>query len=93
VIDRRAEESIEISFNAPRASHVTVRIYDMKGREVATLFDGLCLGPQIATWDGRDDHGRQVPSGVYLCHVLARDRGKGDGSNAAVPIVVGTKLD
>jgi hypothetical protein len=93
VIDRRAEEEIAISFNAPRASHVTVRVYDMKGREVATLYDGLCLGSQLATWDGRDDRGRKVPAGVYLCHVMARDRAEGDGSNAAVPIVVGAKLD
>jgi hypothetical protein len=93
VLDRRAEEAIGISFNAPRASHVTVRVYDMKGREIATLFDGFCLGSQLATWDGKDDHGRKVPAGVYLCHVMARDRGEGDGSNAAVPIVVGAKLD
>jgi hypothetical protein len=32
--------------------------------------------------------------GAYLCHVLARDRGQDDGgSHAAMPIVVGRKLD
>lgn len=93
VLDRSSDEAIEISFNAPKASHVTVRVYDMKGREVATLYDGLCLGGQRATWDGRDDHGRKVPAGVYLCHVISRDRGEGGGSDAAVPIVVGTRLD
>ncbi|MBN2565000.1 MAG: hypothetical protein JXB46_04760, partial [Candidatus Eisenbacteria bacterium] len=93
VLDRGAGEAIEISFNAPRASHVTVRVFDMKGREVVTLFDGFCLGPQSVAWDGRDDGGDRVPAGVYLCHVMARDRGDGGGSNTAVPIVVGTKLD
>jgi hypothetical protein len=93
VLDAGGGESIEIAFNAPRASHVTVRIYDLKGREIATIFDGQCLGPQRATWDARNDNGERVPLGAYLCHVMAREQGRGDGSNAAVPIVIGTRLD
>ena len=93
VLDMSSDEAIEISYNAPSASHVTVRIFDLKGREVATVYDGICLGPQRATWDARDDAGERVPMGAYICHVLARDRGPGEGSNAAVPIVVGVKLD
>ena len=93
VLDMSSDEAIEITYNAPKASHVTVRIFDLKGREVATVYDGICLGPQRATWDARDNKGKKVPMGAYLCHVLARDRGEGNGSNAAVPIVVGTRLD
>lgn len=93
VLDAGAGESVEIAFNAPRASHVTVRIYDLKGREIATIFDGLCLGPQRVAWDARDDNGERVPTGAYLCHVMARDQGRDDGTNAAVPIVVGKRLD
>jgi len=93
VLDAGAGETIEISYNAPRATQVTVRIFDLKGREVATLFDGTCLGPQRSMWDGRDDEGRRVPMGVYICHVLARNQDRGDGTNASAPIVVGAKLD
>jgi hypothetical protein len=94
VLDVGAGDAIEISYNAPKASHVTVRIFDLKGREVATVYDGICLGPQRATWDARDNDGRRVPMGAYLCHVLARDRGQDEGgTNAAIPIVVGRKLD
>ncbi len=93
VLDLGAKEVIEIRYNAPKASHVTVRIFDLKGREVATLYDGICLGPQRTTWDARDNAGNKVPMGAYLCHVMARDRARGDGSSAAVPIVVGRKLD
>jgi flagellar hook assembly protein FlgD len=88
-----SDGAIEINYNAPRASQVTVRIFDLKGREVVTLFNGTCLGPQRVMWDARDDEGNRVPMGAYLCHVQARDRGLGDGSDAAVPIVVGRKLD
>ena len=93
VLDLGANEAIEISYNAPKASHVTVRIFDLKGREVVTLYDGICLGPQQTTWDARDDEGNRVSMGTYLCHVMVRDRGRGNGSSAAVPIVVGRKLD
>jgi flagellar hook assembly protein FlgD len=93
VLDLSSDEAIEINYNAPAASHVTVRIFDLKGREVATVYDGICLGPQRTTWDARDNAGKRVPIGAYLCHVLARDRGPGEGSNAAVPIVVGIKLN
>ncbi len=93
VLDLGSDEAIEIRYNAPKASHVTVRIFDLKGREVATVYDGICLGPQLTTWDARDNAGKRVPMGAYLCHVMARDRERGNGSNAAAPIVIGRKLD
>jgi hypothetical protein len=93
VLDLGSDEAIEIRYNAPKASHVTVRIFDLKGREVATVYDGICLGPQRTTWDARDNAGKRVPMGAYLCHVMARDRERGNGSNAAAPIVIGRKLD
>jgi len=93
VLDIGGGEAIEITYNAPEASRVTVRVFDLKGREVATLYDGICLGPQTTVWDGRYDGGSKVPAGVYICHVQSRERASGDGSDAAVPIVVGRKLD
>jgi hypothetical protein len=93
VLDLGSDEAIEIKYNAPRATHVTVRIFDLKGRQVATLYDGFNLGPQRVAWDAKDDEGRRVPMGVYICHVLARNQDRGDGTNASVPIVVGRKLD
>jgi len=93
VLDVGSDEAIEITYSAPKASHVTVRIFDLKGREVATVYDGICLGLQRTTWDARDNAGKRVPMGAYLCHVMARDRDRGNGSNAAAPIVIGRKLD
>jgi hypothetical protein len=93
VLDQGAREGIEIKYNAPEASQVTVRIYDLKGREIKTLYSGICLGPQRIVWDGRNDNGEDVPSGVYVCHVLSRLRDRAGGEDAAVPVVVGRKLD
>jgi len=47
---------------------VSVRIYSVEGKEVATLF-AQHVGPGIyeAAWDGRDRIGRTVASGAYIC--------------------------
>ncbi len=92
VLDIDEDEVIEISYNGPQASHIAVRIFDLKGRSVATLYDGWCLGPQRTTWDGKDDRGKDLPPGVYICQVQARARTGEAAGDAAVPIVIGTKL-
>ncbi len=48
-----------------KAEAVRLDIFDACGRQVRTL-----AGHGGATWDGRDDHGRDLGPGVYLC--LAR---------------------
>ena len=93
VLNIAADESIEISWNAARASHVAVRVFDLKGRAIATIYDGFCVGATRGSWDGRDDSGRKVPPGVYVCHVQSRVREGEETTDAAVPIVVGMKLD
>ncbi len=56
-----------ISFALTDAGRAKVRIYDTQGRLVRTLVDeDLNAGTHTRTWQGRDDQGRQVASGVYL---------------------------
>jgi len=46
---------------------VTLRVFDAKGAKVATLFDGQASGGSTTVrWNGRDQAGRSVPSGVYF---------------------------
>ncbi len=93
VLDIDNDDAIDIRYNGPKASHIAVRIFDLQGRIVATVYDGWCLGPQRTTWDGRDDKGRKVPPGVYICHVQARPRAGGELVDESAPIVVGMKLE
>jgi len=62
--------STTIEFALPARSHVSVKIFDVSGRLVRTLVDGV-LDAQIhqAVWTGDDDGGRQVSSGVYFYRV------------------------
>jgi hypothetical protein len=56
-----------ITFALPREAKVTIRLYDVAGRTVAELADGVYpAGEHMQGWDGRDAHGRSVAGGVYL---------------------------
>jgi flagellar hook assembly protein FlgD len=55
-----------------RAGAIRVVIYDASGRHVRTLVDRIqSYGPQQAIWDGRDDAGREMSSGVYFARLEA----------------------
>jgi hypothetical protein len=46
---------------------VRLRIYDLRGRRVRTLLQGnVTPGRRSVHWDGRDNRGEPVPSGLYI---------------------------
>ena len=54
---------------------VSLKIYDLLGREVRTLVNKkLTAGMHLYLWDGKDDQNKQMPSGVYLYQMKAGDR-------------------
>jgi hypothetical protein len=55
------------AYQLPAAGAIALAVHDVRGRLIATLASGdHAAGPHTAPWDGRDDHGRQVPAGIYL---------------------------
>lgn len=59
-----------IPFSLPAAATVQLRIYDTAGHLVRTLIDGTQqAGVQNVTWDGRNDRGVGVATGVYICRL------------------------
>jgi hypothetical protein len=57
--------TIELSLN--RDVHVQVDLLDARGRLVRRLHDDFLRAPVVRlTWDGTDEHGEPVASGVYL---------------------------
>jgi hypothetical protein len=64
--------SCALSFSLERQCKITLRIMNVRGALVRTLVDGT-RGPgwQTETWDGRDDSGRKVGSGVYVARMEA----------------------
>lgn len=62
-----SDDASEIHFAIPRESPVTLRVYDVAGRLVKTLADGMMpAGSHTAKWDGTDQGGARVAAGVYL---------------------------
>ncbi len=60
-----------IRFDVPAlkdgALDVTLAVFNSRGQLIATLFEGAIDGGSYkATWNGRDDAGNLVPSGVYI---------------------------
>jgi len=56
-----------IEFYLPKAFEIEVAIYNLLGQKVKTLWQGQKLaGQHQLRWDGKDDNGREVASGVYL---------------------------
>ncbi|MBN1825051.1 MAG: T9SS type A sorting domain-containing protein [Candidatus Eisenbacteria bacterium] len=65
----------EILFELPRAGEATLAIHDVSGRLVAVLSRGpRDAGTFRETWDGRDDSGRPVASGVYFARLRTAER-------------------
>ena len=64
--------STRITFGVPRAAPVELTIFNIRGQQVRTLASGQRpAGRHVLLWDGRDDRGRQVASGIYLCRLEA----------------------
>jgi flagellar hook assembly protein FlgD len=57
----------------PREENVTLKIYTLDGREVKTLIDGVrySSGRYKVQWDGTDNFGNRVASGVYIYKLKA----------------------
>jgi hypothetical protein len=61
-----------ISFYLPENERITLIVYDVTGRVIRRLFDGAVrFGRTEVTWDGVNDAGERVGSGVYLYRLTA----------------------
>lgn len=55
-----------ISFRLPTPDRARLIVYDMRGRRVATLLDtDMKAGEHAIDWNGTDDQGRALSSGLY----------------------------
>jgi DNA-binding transcriptional regulator YhcF (GntR family) len=62
----------EIAYSLPEDSYVKLTIYNVQGQKVTTLVDGYqSAGTRNVVWDGRDESGEGVASGVYLYRIEA----------------------
>jgi hypothetical protein len=66
--------SSQIRYQIVRGGHTTLMIYNTLGELVRTLADRRQEpGWYVVTWDGRDNNGAEVSSGLYICRLKAGD--------------------
>jgi aminopeptidase N len=66
--------STRIAFRLPQAAPVELQIFNVAGQQVRTLAnENYQAGRHVLLWDGHDDHGQQVASGIYFCRLRAKD--------------------
>ena len=60
-------EQTTLTYTLPKSGNVTLEVFDVLGRRVRVLVDeSKEAGTYNAIWEGADDGGRRVASGVYL---------------------------
>lgn len=66
-------DAATIAFELPSAARVSLHVYSVSGRRVRTVLDDVPLesGPHTTAWDGRDQSGRTVAAGIYVCELAA----------------------
>ena len=63
-----------IEFTTAEKGYVTINVYDLLGKQVATLAETDYMpGQYKITWDGRNNNGEQLPSGVYFYRMVSEN--------------------
>jgi len=62
----------DVEYQLPKSAKVTLTIFNLVGQEVRTLIEEeKSAGVFTVHWDGSDEQGRVVPSGVYIYRLQA----------------------
>ena len=87
-------EVIKYTYSFPDNARIKLRVFDLSGRFITTLFDefrGISFYKE-AIWDGRNDLNEVVPPGVYLMHLEVTDKLKGKTTTDVAPVVIGVRM-
>ena len=85
-------EVIDYSYSFPSDARIKLRVFDTSGRLITTLYDeyrGISFYNE-ASWNGRDNLNRLVPSGTYIIHLDVVDALTGKSFQKMAPVVIAT---
>lgn len=90
-------EQFPVSFKADAGKEIKVRLFDLEGRMIYSLFDNRfdSMIPGLFTtvwWDGRDANYERVRAGMYIVHLSVVDERSGEEETITAPVVVATRL-
>jgi len=86
-------EKIQYTYKFPANSRVTLRVFDMSGHSVTTLFeDYRSLALEVTkTWNGRNEIYQVVAPGTYIMHLETVNRSTGEILTDMAPVVIGSR--
>jgi len=59
-----------INYELPQSGHVTLKVFNLSGKKIKLLENAIReAGTYNVIWDGTNDYGRSVSSGIYICHM------------------------
>jgi hypothetical protein len=65
-------QSTQIEYNLISAQFIQLKIYDLQGKEVNHLLNGIqSRGLHTMTWEGNDNNGNKLAKGTYIYHLQA----------------------
>jgi hypothetical protein len=71
------ETTIEFDVPAGTYNDTSLRIYDVSGKLIKMLINGtMDPGYHSVVWDGKDNNGTSVSSGVYYCKMVTKNYSK-----------------
>ncbi|MCW8849619.1 MAG: T9SS type A sorting domain-containing protein, partial [Melioribacteraceae bacterium] len=66
-----------IYYELPKSENIEIKIFDILGREIRTLFNNFHkAGTYTIEWNGRNHWNSPVAAGIYLCRLKTKDRFK-----------------
>ena len=83
-------EVISFKYSFPSDARIKLRVFDINGRLITTLYDeyrGVSF-EKTARWNGRDNLNRLVPSGTYLIHLDIVNSLTGKNYQKIAPVVI-----
>ncbi|MCK5737689.1 T9SS type A sorting domain-containing protein, partial [bacterium] len=66
------ENTTRLEYRVPETATVTVSVFNLLGQEVALLAHEEAIpGNYQVNWDGRNQFGAVLPTGIYFCRMTA----------------------
>lgn len=80
------DDELNIEYQIPLGSNLTLKIYDVKGRLIRTLLNDQPAVSGKTVWDGKNDEGKIVRTGIYVLFVQITGEHK-ESKKAAISVV------
>jgi hypothetical protein len=83
----------QVKYRAPTDATVTIKIFDSAGKLVKTLLEKReAGGEQIISWDGKDDSGKRMPVGLYICQIITAGGKQKTANTATATVIIADKF-